>query len=42
MNRLHEKGLISNPVSKAESVTLTEAGLHRAEVAFHRFFEADD
>ena len=42
MNRLHEKGLIPNPVSKGKFVTLTEAGLHWAEVAFHRLFEADD
>ena len=39
MNRLHEKGLISNPVSKAKSVALTEAGLRQAEAAFHRLFE---
>ena len=42
MNRLHEKGLISNPVSKARSVVLTEAGLHQAERAFRRLFEMDD
>ena len=26
MNRLHQRGLISDPVSKAKSVTLTEEG----------------
>lgn len=42
MNRLHDKGLISNPVSKAKSVILTEAGLRRAQAAFHQLFDADD
>ncbi len=42
MNRLHEKGLISNPVSKAQSVILTELGLRLPEEAFHRLFGADD
>ena len=41
MDRLHSKGLISNPVSKAKSVKLTEAGLHRAEAAYRRLVEAD-
>ncbi|MEX0727220.1 MAG: DUF6429 family protein [Planctomycetaceae bacterium] len=31
MNRLHEKGFISNPVSKAKSVVLTEKGHEEAE-----------
>ena len=30
MNRLHEKGFISNPVSKAKSVVLSERGLAEA------------
>ncbi|MCM2315934.1 MAG: DUF6429 family protein [Thermoanaerobaculia bacterium] len=30
MNRLHEKGLISDPVGKAKSVLLTEEGLAEA------------
>ena len=33
MNRLHRKGLISDPVSKARSVMLTETGLRRAAAA---------
>ena len=41
MDRLHEKGLISNPVSKAKSVVLTEAGLREAEAAFERLFGSD-
>ena len=42
MGRLHDKGLISDPVSKAKSVVLTETGLREAEAAFHRLFETDD
>ena len=42
MERLHEKGLISDPVSKAKSVVLTETGLREGEVAFRRLFDPDD
>lgn len=38
MNRLHEKGFISNPVSKAKSVVLTEKGLQESERLFQRLF----
>ena len=38
MNRLHEKGLISDPVSKAKSVALTENGLRESERLFEKFF----
>lgn len=38
MNRLHEKGLIHNPVSRAKSVVLTEVGLHEAERLFRQYF----
>lgn len=38
MNRLHEKGLISDPVSKAKSVVLTEEGLKEAERLFNKLF----
>ncbi|WKZ88735.1 DUF6429 family protein (plasmid) [Ralstonia pickettii] len=31
LNRLHAKGLIGDPVSRAKSVVLTEAGLREAE-----------
>ena len=31
MNRLHEKGLISDPVGRAKSVVLTDEGLEKAE-----------
>ena len=36
MGRLFEKGLISNPVGKAESVVFTDEGLKLAEAAFRR------
>jgi hypothetical protein len=38
MNRLHEKGLISDPVGKAKSVVLTEEGQREAERLFERMF----
>jgi hypothetical protein len=38
MNRLHEKGFISNPVGKAKSVALTEEGLAEAERLFNALF----
>ncbi len=38
MNRLHEKGLISDPVNKAKSVVLTEDGLQASERLFKQFF----
>ena len=38
MDRLHEKGFISNPKNKAKSVAFTEEGLQRAEELFRRFF----
>jgi Mn-dependent DtxR family transcriptional regulator len=38
MNRLHQKGYISDPVGKAKSVVLTEKGLHEAEQLFKKLF----
>jgi hypothetical protein len=38
MNRLHEKGLISNPVSKAKSVAMSEEGFKKAEELFKKHF----
>jgi hypothetical protein len=38
MNRLHQKGYISDPVGKAKSVVLTEEGLHEAERLFKKLF----
>ncbi|MYI70040.1 MAG: hypothetical protein F4103_15320 [Boseongicola sp. SB0673_bin_14] len=41
MDRLHEKGLISDPVSKAKSVVFSEEGLRQSEEAFMRLFGDD-
>jgi Domain of unknown function (DUF6429) len=38
MNRLHEKGLISNPVGKAKSVVLTKRGVQESERLFQKLF----
>ncbi len=38
MNRLHEKGLIENPVGKAKSVLLTEEGVAESERLFREMF----
>ena len=38
MNRLHEKGLISNPKSKAKSVILTPEGVKLSEKLFKKYF----
>jgi hypothetical protein len=38
MNRLHEKGMISNPVGKAKSVVMTEEGFKKAEDLFRKHF----
>lgn len=37
-DRLHEKGLIENPVGKAKSIVMTEAGLARAEEVLATMF----
>lgn len=38
LNRLHEKGYISNPVGKAKSVGMTEEGFLKAKELFERHF----
>lgn len=38
MNRLHEKGYISDPKGKARSVVLTEEGEKLSKELFSRFF----
>ena len=38
LNRLHEKGLIFDPVGKAKSVGLTERGLKESEHLFKKLF----
>jgi Mn-dependent DtxR family transcriptional regulator len=40
MNRLHAKGLISDPVGKAKSIVLTEEGQREAERLFQMMFAA--
>ncbi len=38
MNRLHEKGYIGDPKSKAKSVALSEEGARLAEESFKKHF----
>jgi len=38
LNRLHEKGLITDPKSKAKSVIFTEEGLESAQQLFEKLF----
>jgi Domain of unknown function (DUF6429) len=40
MNRLHDKGMIFDPVGKAKSVVLTEEGQREAERLFQEMFAA--
>ena len=39
LGRLHEKGMIGDPVGKAKSVVLTEEGLKKCEELFRKHFE---
>ena len=41
MARLHEKGMISDPVNKAKSVLLSEDGLRAAKAALDELFASD-
>jgi hypothetical protein len=41
LDRLYEKGMISNPRSKAKSVVLTEAGMRRSQELFAAMFSTD-
>lgn len=41
-DRLHEKGLITNPVGKAKSVFLTEEGVELAQKVAAELFENDE
>jgi hypothetical protein len=41
MDRLHQKGYISDPKSKAKSVVMTEAGAKRARELFERHFGSE-
>jgi hypothetical protein len=38
LNRLHEKGLLMDPISKAKSVGMTEEGIQKAEALFLKHF----
>ena len=38
MNRLYEKGFITNPASKAKSVVMTEDGYKKSEGLFRKHF----
>ena len=40
LQRLHERGLIDDPVNKAKSVVLTEEGLRESERLFEKYFMA--
>ncbi len=42
MNRLYEKGLISNPVNQTKSVGLSEEGRRRSEQLFLEMFGVDN
>lgn len=42
MNRLHEKGFISDPVGKAKSVVLSEEGYERSLELFEQYFRLED
>jgi hypothetical protein len=39
LNRLHEKGMIDDPVNKAKSVVFTDEGLERAKKLFETMFK---
>lgn len=38
LNRLHQQGLISDPVGKAKSIVFTPEGLKNAEALFKKHF----
>jgi len=42
MNRLYEKGLITDPVNKNKAVAFTEEGLKESERLFRELFETPD
>jgi len=42
LNRLHEKGLIGDPKSKAKSVVLPPEGLAKSEELFERLFGKEE
>jgi hypothetical protein len=42
MDRLHEKGYVGNPATKAKSVMVTEAGKKAAEEMFMKYLAVDE
>ena len=42
MDRLHEKGYISNPKGQAKSVAMSEEGCGRSKALFHELFARKD
>ena len=42
LNRLHQKGLISDPKSKAKSVVLSEDAAKESARLFWKYFASDD
>ena len=40
LDRLHKKGYISDPRSKAKSVLMTEEGAKRAQQLFEKYFKS--
>jgi hypothetical protein len=42
LNRLHEKGLISDPKSKAKSVVLSDDAAKESARLFWKYFASDD
>jgi len=38
MNRLHEKGFISNPAKKSKSIVLSDKGIEMSEKLFKKYF----
>lgn len=42
LKRLYDKGLISDPKSKAKSVALTEEGIKLSEELFKKMFEKEN
>jgi Domain of unknown function (DUF6429) len=39
LGRLHDKGMIDNPVGKVKSVVFTDEGLQRAKALFEEMFK---
>jgi hypothetical protein len=41
LGRLHDKGMIDDPVGKVKSVVFTEEGLRRSRELFEKMFESE-